>query len=127
MTTGGNHDAITSAAWFAPLVGSMTALIGALGLWLANRMLGKAAFQQAINSGFKELTESLQEERAALLAERDGERLAWAAERAQLRGDIINLTQAVESLKAYLRRNGLEIPDVYHAPVDMVVIDGDKK
>lgn len=118
-----NHDALTSAPWFAPIVAVVSATLGAFGLWLANRMLGKAAFQTAINSGFDKLTDQLQEERAALLKERNEERVAWAAERAQLRGEIINLTQAVESLKAYLRRNGLDIPDVYHAPTEMIVVE----
>jgi hypothetical protein len=108
--------------WITPIATAFGAVAGACGLWVANRMMGKAAFQTAINSGFEKLTDQLQEERKALTDQLDAERLAWSSERAQLRGDIINLTQAVESLKAYLRRNGLDIPEVYRAPSEVAVI-----
>jgi hypothetical protein len=36
--------------------------------------------------------------------------LAWAGERASLKGDIRNLTQVIESLKNELRRHGIPIP-----------------
>jgi hypothetical protein len=107
----------------AALVGFAGATLGAFGLWLANRMLGKAAFQTAINSGFKELTDQLQEERKAYRDQLDAERLAWAGERAQLRGEIINLTQAIESLKSLLRRNGIAVPDMHTPAPDFVVLE----
>ena len=100
------------------------AALGAFGLWLANRMLGKAAFQTAINSGFAALTDQLQEERASTLRQLQDERIAWSAERAQMRGEIINLTQAVESLKALLRRNGLDIPEVHRPAPAFDIIPG---
>lgn len=102
------------------------AALGAFGLWLANRMLGKAAFQTAINAGFKDLTDQLQEERKSMFAERTAERLAWASERAQLRGEIINLTQAVESLKALLRRRGIDVPEMHAPPVDLIILEGEQ-
>lgn len=99
----------------APVATLVGALLGAAGLWFANRLLGKAAFQTAINHGFKELTDQLQEERRGLMAELSAERMANSAERSQMRGEISNLRQVVESLKNVLRMNGLPIPeDAYH-------------
>lgn len=111
----------------AAAIGLLSAGLGAFGLWLANRMLGKAAFQTAINAGFKDLTDQLQEERADLQKRWDAERVAWAAERAQLRGEIINLTQAVESLKSLLRRRGIDLPEAHSPAADFVILDGDLK
>ena len=93
------------------LAGFLGAAMGALGLWLANRLLGKAAFQTAINDGFAKLTADLQEERADLRRELDDARLHWAGERASLQGEIRNLNQTIESLKAWFRRNGVPIPE----------------
>jgi hypothetical protein len=104
------------------LGGAVTAGLGAFGLWLANRTLGRAAFQTAMNDGFSKLTDQLQEERKEMQARWDAERIAWAAERAQLRGEIINLTQAVESLKSLLRRSGIQVPDIRTPPADYVVL-----
>lgn len=94
------------------------AAVGAAGLWLANRLVGKAAVQSALNSGFQTLFTELQEERALLVStlkeervQSDKDRVAAAAERSELRGEIRNLMQTVESLKSLLRRNGVQIPD----------------
>lgn len=97
--------------WVAAISAACTAVLGAIGLWLANRLMGKAAFQQAINAGFKALLDEVQADRTALRSELDAERVRSSAERAQLRGEIINLTQTVESLKALLRSHGVPIPD----------------
>jgi hypothetical protein len=40
----------------------LTASIGGIGLWLAQRVLGKAAFQTAMNDGFSKLNDKLQVE-----------------------------------------------------------------
>ena len=95
---------------FAALAAMAGAALGAFGLWLANRMLGKAAFQTAINDGFAKLTKELQEERDGYRIELTRERVSWAAERATLQGEIRNLMQSIESLKNELRRNGIAIP-----------------
>lgn len=94
------------------------AAVGAAGLWLANRLVGKAAVQSALNSGFQTLFTELQEERALLVAtlkeeriQSDKDRVAAATERSELRGEIRNLMQTVESLKSLLRRHGVSIPD----------------
>ena len=114
------------AAWFAPAVAAVSAALGAFGIWLANRMLGKAAFQTAINTGFKELTDQLQEERAAMRQELTEERVKSAAVEAQLRGEIINLTQVIEGLKDILRKNGIPVPSKHKEPADFVIIPGAK-
>ncbi|HJR83457.1 MAG TPA: hypothetical protein VJ775_05975 [Sphingomicrobium sp.] len=97
--------------FFGWLTGIATAGLGAFGLWLANRMLGKAAFQTAINDGFAKLTKELQHERDALREELKVERLRGEGERASLKGEIRNLMQTIESLKSELRRHGVPIPE----------------
>lgn len=94
----------------AGFLASGSAVFGAFGLWLANRLMGKAAFQTAINNGFQSLLNELQEERAAMAKQHNEERVRAAAEHAELRGEIINLTQVVEGLKSILRRHGIPVP-----------------
>ena len=103
----------TIISWLAGLT---TAAVGALGLWLAQRVLGKAAFQTAINDGFAKLMTDLQEERdrlqreitaerQAVTAERHAvtaERLAWSEERTALKGRIRQLEQQIGSLERML-------------------------
>lgn len=91
------------------LSGLATATVGALGLWMAQRVLGKAAFQTAMNDGFAKLNDKLQaemdrqnkafeKERATFTAER----IAWSDEKASLKGRIRQLEQTVRSLKLKL-------------------------
>lgn len=94
------------------------AMIGGFALWLANRLMGRAAFQTAINDGFAKLVQEVQEERDVAKRERDAfksaleaERIAWAEERAHLQGELRNVMQVVESLKRLLVRAGIEIPE----------------
>lgn len=94
------------------LAGLATATVGAIGLWLAQRVLGKAAFQTAMNDGFAKLNDKLQVEMerrekvfAAERATFTAERIAWADEKAQLKGRIRQLEQQVEGLE---RRFGIE-------------------
>ena len=89
----------------------VSAVLGAMGLWLANRVMGKAAFQTAINQGFEALTNQLQEERKQLLAEIEMGRARGRAERAELADKIADLVRTVEGLKALLRAHGIDIPD----------------
>lgn len=111
----------------AALVGLVSAGLGAFGLWLANRILGKAAFQTAINDGFSRLTADLQEERNALRTELVNERIERAKKEAELTGAILNLTQTVESLKNLLRRNGIPVPDAVQPAADFVELDSGPK
>lgn len=139
------HNSIDYQSILAWVGGVFTAGVGALGLWLANRLMGKAAFQQAINNGFKDLLDKVNADRDRLTtelhqekveAERERHRLAAvladkeiaaAAERAQLRGEIINLTQVVESLKALLRANGIPVPQSkVKGPVASMIVMGDE-
>ncbi len=92
---------------FTPAVAFISAALGAFGLWLANRMLGKAAFQTAINTGFRELTDQLQEERSALRKELGEAKI----ERDDLRGEIRQLKQRIESLLRLLDRHGIKPED----------------
>lgn len=111
----------------AAAIGLLSAGLGAFGLWLANRMLGKAAFQTAINDGFAKLTTELQQERDTLRKELVDERIARAQKEAELTGAILNLTQTVESLKSLLRRNGIPVPDAVQPAADFVELDSGPK
>lgn len=105
---GAGPEAAQVAPWLAALATGVGAVIGAFGLWLANRLLGKAAFQQAMNAGFQVLMERAE----ALHAE---ERRSWHEERLSLRGQILNLTQTIASQNAALRRAGIAgLPEVAH-------------
>lgn len=127
MADGGHHDALTSAAWFAPAAAAISSVMTAFILFAAQRLVGKAAWETAMAAANKDLIDQLQEERKDYLAERAEERLMWAGERAEMTGQIINLTQALESLKSYLRRKGIEVPEThYHPTSEMIVIEGRK-
>ena len=99
----------------------VSAVLGALGLWLANRIMGKAAFQTAINQGFEALTNQLQEERSQLLAEIENGRARGRAERAELADKIADLVRTVEGLKALLRAHGIDVPDT-HGPEEIAAM-----
>lgn len=99
----------------------VSAAFGALGLWWANRVLGKAAFQTAINQGFEALTNQLQEERKELLAEIEEGRRRGRDERAALTAKINELVRTVEGLKALLRVNGIDVPES-HGPDEIAAL-----
>lgn len=98
------------ATFLGAMGASAAGAIGAFGLWLANRTLGKAAFQTAINDGFNKLLERVQKERDQLTQELENERAEAAKERTQLRGELHNLMQVVLSLKRLLQQHGIDIP-----------------
>lgn len=105
------------------------AVVAAAGAWFANRIIAKAAWQQAINTGFEKLVSALQAERAALVADFAKERqdlirrfeeleAEYEAakkqsheERMALRGEIRQLTQVILSLENVLRANGVPVPE----------------
>lgn len=99
----------------------VSAVFGALGLWWANRVLGKAAFQTAINQGFEALTNQLQEERVQLLAEIEQGRTRGREERAALTEKINELVRTVEGLKSLLRAHGIDVPDG-HGPEEIAAM-----
>lgn len=101
MADGGAHEAAATAAWFTPALALVSAAIGAAGLWLANRMMGKAAFEQAMNSRFQVLMERTEAFHAT-------ERASWHEERLHMRGEIVNLKQTVATLTNALRRFGVQ-------------------
>lgn len=86
------------------------ATVGGIALWLAQRLVGKAAWQNVINNGFRDLIAAHREEMAGLRKELAGERAARAASEARMRGEIANLTQANESLRRELQRRGVDLP-----------------
>jgi len=118
------------------LTGLATATIGALGLFLAQRVLGKAAFQTAINDGFKKLHDAEEQHRvrlegdlASLRTTFNAAQVQWAAERASLEGQIRNLTQANLSLRHLLQRAGLSVPDEPAGPsaTGATIIEGGER
>lgn len=118
MADGFGLDPGNAKALFGWLGGLATATVGAIGLWLAQRVLGKAAFQTAINDGFSKLTTDLQEERdrlqASMKVEREAwaaERVAWSTERNSLQGEIRNLQQKLSSLMSHMQRQGMPMPE----------------
>lgn len=115
-----------AAPFWAAITGVFGAALGACGLWLASRMMGKAAFQTAINQGFQGLTASLQAERDSFRQQLAEERVTRAAIEAQLRGEMLNLTQTIESLKHLLIRHGIDVPMPHAEPGEMTVLEGRK-
>lgn len=128
------------AAWLTPALAALGAVcaaaLGALAHWAASRLVGKAAWQQAINSGFQGLVDRMETERkaaaeahaqqlAAIADMHERERLLWATRQAQMQGDMINLRQAFESLKAHLSRRGIQIPASFRRGEieDVIVIE----
>lgn len=106
-------DAGAAAQQVGMIAAAATALgaaIGALGLWLANRMLGKAAFEAMMTTRFKEIMD----QQRALHAE---ERAVWQAERLQLRGEIVNLKMAVAGLTARLSSEDVRPERYGHDPL----------
>lgn len=54
------------------------------------------------------------------------ERITRAGIEAQLLGEILNLTQTIESLKHLLIRHGIDVPMPHVEPGEMTVIEGRK-
>lgn len=100
------------------------AFIGGVGLWLANRVIGKAAFQTMITTGFAELhTQELAariELRSELIAAREELLLARAelgAAKAQMASDrfecakeVAGLRRVIGALRRVMRDAGLTVP-----------------
>lgn len=125
-------EAIAVPKWLAVMVPVLAAFVTGLVSWAASRLIGKAAFQQAINTGFKDLVDSLRDDHAechrrlAVLEENyEAARIRGSAERAQLRGEIINLTQIGLSLEKLLRDAGIDIPERHRYPPILTGMDGD--
>jgi hypothetical protein len=96
--------------WLTIVVDVAKVALGAAGLWLAQRTLGKAGLEQALNDRIKEIIKidrdsmkSLREELKVERAARVSEQLVTTREHAQLRGEIANLNQTIESLTERLR------------------------
>lgn len=101
----------------APVLGAVATAVGAALIWLAQRLLGKAAVQQAVNAGFMALMEQTREELKASREQRDEYAQDLAHERAQrvaaeqsLRGEIDNLRAVIRGLERLLREHGIPLP-----------------
>jgi hypothetical protein len=112
-------DAGAAASQVGLIAGAATAigaLIGAFGLWLANRMLGKAAFEGMMTARFKEI---MDQQRAL----HNEERAVWHAAELGLKGEIVNLRQTISSLTSDLRRRGvIDIPESRYGDDPLVTI-----
>lgn len=110
----GVSDKIEQAGLLQPLLtfisGITVSALGACGMWMANRLMGKAAFRNAIDSGFEKLVDQLQQERSELALMLERERQAWTAERTELVAEIGRLRGEVDCLADYLRQHGITIP-----------------
>lgn len=102
-----------------------SAAIAAVATWLAHRLVGKAAVQNAINEGFKGLLdrvaaqeESCREELAAIKEEFEAAKIASSLRDARFRGAIAGLQQTIQSLVSLLRERGIPLPE--HIAVDPV-------
>lgn len=103
--------------WLAPVLTFVGSLLASGLLWAGQRIVGKAAFAQAvasqqnsINDGFAKLTQEMREELELERTLHLAERIESEKQRAALRGEIARLTQVVASLETVLRQNGLPIP-----------------
>lgn len=111
------HATTSIVGW---LSGLATATIGAFGLWMAQRVLGKAAFEQAMTTRFQALMASSE----AFHAE---QRASWHEERLQMRGKIINLEQSVATLTNALRQQGVTgLPETKH-PDPIIIVEPDSE
>lgn len=125
MSDGINH--IEAASWFTPVMTLVGTVFGGILLWAAQRLVGKAAWQQAITAANRDLIDQLQEERADARRSLENYKIESAAERAQLRGEIINLTQTVTTMKRWMRENGHDFPEDRYPPVALVLLSEEKK
>jgi muconolactone delta-isomerase len=112
-------DAGAAASQVGLIAAAATALgaaIGALGLWLANRMLGKAAFEAMMTTRFQ----VMMDQQRAFHAE---ERASWDTQRLRFEGEIVNLRQTIASLTSDLRRRGvIDIPDNRYGDDPLITI-----
>lgn len=95
----------------------LIAAIGGAGLWLAQRLAGKAAVQAALNSGFdvlykrqeatiKMLEGVIREERT-----RHAEAVsAMRQEQQELRDHVADLTEGMENMAAEMAKRGIALP-----------------
>lgn len=104
-------------AFWTATAAIVAAAFGAVATWLAHRLVGKAAFQQAINDGFSDLLDRVtaqergcREELDAIREQFEAARNAAALRDIQFRGAIANLQQTIQSLVTLLRERGIPLP-----------------
>lgn len=137
------HDPGSSVAGIAALAAFGSAAVTAAAGWLAQRLVGKAAWEQMVANANKDLIASLQAERAdlrkefreykeeaeknrlRLYEEFEAYKISTSGERAQLRGEILNMTQAMQGLKNQVRELGGHIPEDRYPPAALSTLSGD--
>jgi len=90
-------------SWLGQHAEIAVAGIGAISVWVANQVSGKAAMQTAINDGFEKLLEQV-------TSAHEEERNAWLEKQAHLEQSIKELTIAVRALVASLNQHGIPLP-----------------
>lgn len=102
---------------WGPLLGAAATAIGAALLWMAQRLLGKAAVQTSLNQGFKELMEQMRTELREACHQRDEfkvllarEREGREADRLRFNGEMSQLRAMCEGMERLLRNAGIEMP-----------------
>jgi hypothetical protein len=112
-------DAGSAASQVGLIAAAATALgaaISAIGLWLANKLIGKAAFETMMTTRFQ----VMMDQQRAFHAE---ERAAWKDAELRLNGEIVNLRQTVASLTSTLRRQGvIDIPEAKYGDDPLITI-----
>lgn len=115
-----------------PAASVISAALAGTAVWITQRLVGKAAFQTAINNGFRDLMVAQQDQikvlRTELEEERkqaDHDRMMMARDNATLRGQVANLTQTIEGLKRLMRENGWDAPPAPIAPSHLIELRQD--
>lgn len=121
MADGGYHHAAEVTPWFTPATALASSAVTAFVVWAGQRLIGKAAWQTAITAANRDLIDQLQEERSTLRDEFDTYKVESLADRTRLHNEIYNLTQALQSLHALLRREGVEVPLSHYRETDGVI------
>lgn len=102
---------------WGPLLGAGATAAGGILLWMAQRLLGKAAVQTSLNQGFKELMEQMRTELREACHQRDEfktllerEREGREGDRLRFNGEMNQLRNMCESMERLLRGAGIEMP-----------------
>lgn len=105
------HAASGFTPWIAAISGIGAAIVAALGGWLANSALGKAALENIVTARLELLLNEREEDYKRTRDDLDTLRqkfeaaeIKWDAERADLKGEIRGLRQLNESLNRALER-----------------------
>ncbi len=106
--------------WDTGLAKAGGAALAAILVWLGQRLIGRAAFQSALNDGFAKLATEL---RAELAEERklrkEGDIIIMS-----LRGEIANLRQTIESMERAFEKGLPFVPAKRPPKIEDIIILG---